>query len=304
MPRPKFLIAALALLQLLPACADSSRAMREAPGSVWVVESKTTKLYLCGTIHLLRKSDYPLPATYEQAYADSQRLVFELPPGTARDPALGAKMAQLGSFEGEQGLQASITPAMWASLSSWANGRGVPLATFVKHRPWYAALAISMTEYVALGADPSRGVDQEFERLMDKDHKSGEGLETMEQQISLFTSLTAEEQSELLEQTLAEVKTLPEVFNKMIVAWKNGDADALHKMLFEEAQKYPQLLDRFLTQRNASWIKRLEQLLAGKEHAMVLVGTGHLGGKDGVLELLRAKGYTVRALSAKAPDAP
>jgi len=83
----------------------------------------------------------------------------------------------------------------------------------------------------------------------------------------------------------------------MIACWRGGDVEALHHMLFREAERYPDLLDRFLTQRNARWIAQLERYLAGKEHVMVLVGGGHLGGKGGVINLLKGKGYTVRKLS-------
>lgn len=292
----------LALLAL-PACGQSPEAAAQAaaPGSVWVVESPTTRMYLCGTIHLLRRSDYPLPQVYEQAYADSQRLVFELPPSEARDAQLAAKMQAAGNYPEGQALSDTIQEASWKALNTWAGNRGLNAGTFNTMRPWLVALMISATEYAALGADPERGVDRLFEKRSARDGKPGEGLETVDFQIGLFTALSESQQQELLEQTLAEVKTLATQYEKMIDSWKAGDADALHQMLFEEAEKYPDLLDRFLTQRNARWLSRLEQYLAGKEHVMVLVGGGHMGGKGGVIDLLRKRGYPVRKLSGAVP---
>ncbi len=291
--------AALALLLALPACGDSPRAQRNAPGSVWVVQSPTTRIYLCGTIHILRKQDYPLPAAYEHAYADSHRLVFELPPGSASDPKSGAMIESMGTYSNGSLLQDHVPEATWNALAAWAKKRKQPLASLNTLRPWLASLKVSMLEYANLGADQALGVEPGFEARARKDNKPGEGLETLAEQIGLFTTLTENEQVDLLQQTMADVSTLPDIFEKMIGAWRMGDADALHEMLFKEADKYPALIDRFLTRRNLAWMTQLEQFLAGKEHVMVLVGTGHLGGPQGVIELLRAKGFSVRMVAGE-----
>jgi hypothetical protein len=296
--RPVSIALILLACCVLPACGETPAATSDASGSVWVAESPTTKLYLCGTIHLLRKTDFPLSTAYDKAYADSQRLVFELPPGTARDPKLAMKMQESGTFGKGKSLADSLKPETLDNLDAWAKRHGMSAGQLDKFRPWYVAITVSMIEYVALGADPNLGVDHFFEKRADEDHKPGDGLETMDFQLSLFTGLSDDEQRELLEQTMNEVRTLPEVFTKMINSWRDGDADALHQMLFEEAEKYPSLMDKFLTQRNARWIKQLEGYLAGKEHVMVLVGTGHLGGKGGVIDLLKARGYTVSRVEA------
>lgn len=286
------------IASILPACGQAVSKSDAPKGSVWVVESPTTKLYLCGTIHLLRKTDFPLSTAYDTAYADSQRLVFELPPGTARDPKLATTMLASGTFEKGRSLADSIKPETLDNLDTWVKRRGLTAGQLDQYKPWYVALTVSMVEYAALGADPKLGVDQIFEQRAEDDHKPGDGLETVDFQLRLFTGLTNDEQRELMEQTLAEVRTLPEVFTKMINSWRDGDADALHQMLFEEAEKYPTLMNKFLTQRNARWIKQLEHYLAGKEHVMVLVGTGHLGGKGGVIDLLKARGYAVKRVEA------
>lgn len=299
--RPPLLsVLCLAFTLLVTSCgAQSVVDGKKSGGSVWRVESATTRVYLCGTIHLLRASDYPLPAAYETAYKDSQRLVFELPPGSQHDPKLAAQMQERGSYpEGTQ-LPATIQPATWNALADWCAKHQVNAEAFKRLRPWLAALTVAATEYAALGAAPDRGVDSVFETRMTKDGKTGEGLETVDLQIGLFSKLTSRQQEQLLEQTLAEVKTLPTQFERMITAWRTGDVDDLNKMMFEEAKNYPDLMDIFLVQRNASWMQKLEGFLSTSDHVMVLVGAGHLGGETGVLELLRKKGYKVEKVKAE-----
>ena len=285
-------------------CARDASPSAAGNGSVWVVESPTTKVYLCGTIHLLRSRDYPLPAAYDVAYADSQRLVFELPPGTAEDAGLAQKMRAAGSYPKGTALSDSVTPKCWQALTDWCAKRGQAAVNYNSYRPWFVALNVTAAEYTAVGAESDRGVDSFFEAKAKHDGKAGAGLETVDFQIGLFANLSEAAQQELLEQTLDEVKRVPEEFEKMITAWRTGDVEALHQMLFEEAKEHPELLDLFLVKRNQSWIAPLEAYLRGTEHVMVLVGTGHLGGESGVMQLLKAKGYTVRKVEAVATDKP
>ena len=53
--------------------------------------------------------------------------------------------------------------------------------------------------------------------------------------------------------------------------------------------------DILLYDRNANWVKKLQQLMP--ENSLVIaVGAGHLPGKKGVLNLLREAGYKVEPI--------
>jgi uncharacterized protein YbaP (TraB family) len=71
-------------------------------GSVWVVDGPNGgRLYLCGTIHILREKDYPLAPAYEAAYMYSDKIVLELPPGAASGSELTSRMSQLGMYSAD-----------------------------------------------------------------------------------------------------------------------------------------------------------------------------------------------------------
>lgn len=263
-------------------------------GSVWVVDGpKGGRLYLCGTIHILREKDYPLAPAYEAAYMYSNKLVLELPPGSS-GPELTNRMAQLGMYPAGGSLDANVSKETWDKVQQWAAKRGMDASTMNKFRPWFAALLITSMEYAALGAKPDKGVDSYFEARAKKDGKPMEGLETGEFQLQLFASLKEKQQTELLEQTLGEIATVAEEYEKMLAAWKQGDLETLREMLFREAEKYPDLMSLFLTARNLAWMDPLDRMLKNGEKVMVLVGTGHFTSEAGLIELLRLRGYKVR----------
>lgn len=290
-------IHSLSLIAISLLCCGCGRlsVVAEDKGCVWVAESgRGGKVFLCGTIHLLRESDYPLPAAYEVAYAAAEELVFELPPGASESPELSRRMQELGMLPADAALQKQLPAEEWKRVSDWATRRGVDPAVMDRMRPWYASLLMVATEYAALGAAADRGVDQFFEERAKKDGKAGSGLETVEQQLALFSGMTGEQEREVLEQTLAEMASVEAEYENMIRAWKQGDLEALQALLFREAERYPDLMESFLNARNRAWVPVLAKVLERGGKAMVLVGAGHLGGEQGVIALLRGKGYEVR----------
>lgn len=269
---------------------------QQGAGSVWIADrpDQPGRLFLCGTIHILREKDYPLSPGYEAAYNHSDKLVLELPPGSGSGPAMASRMNQLGMYSADTSLEANVTEDTWESVKKWAASRKVEASSLNRFRPWFVSLIITASEYGALGAKPDIGVDQHFETRAKHDGKHAEGLETVEFQLQLFSSLTNAQQKNMLEQTLAEVSQLPQEYEKMIAAWKNGELHALHDMLFREAERYPELMNLFLKNRNHSWIDRLDAMLKKGENAMILVGTGHLASEEGLIQLLKNRGYRVR----------
>jgi uncharacterized protein len=284
---------------LLVSCeaSDKKTVGQDSPSSVWVAEKDGHQLYLAGTIHLLREKDYPLPKVFEFAYTQSKKLIFELPPGSEADGQIVLRMRQLGTYDGKETLKDKISPETYKKVKAWSDKSSYPMSAIQKMRPWFLALTVAAMEYQTLGAEPTRGVDAHFEALARKDGKPGEGLESVEFQLNMFSKLDAKMQEELLAQTFAEAESLTKEFDQLIKAWREGDADKLQEYLFKDADKYPGLMEAFLIKRNESWVKPLLKNLESGETAMVLVGAGHLGGKAGVLELLKAQGCEVKQLT-------
>jgi hypothetical protein len=264
-------------------------------GCVWVVDSEQKgRLYLCGTIHILREQDYPLAPGYEAAYMFSDKLVLELPPGESSSPELTKKMAQLGLFSADTSLEANVSAEAWKSVQAWARRRGLDSSSMNRFRPWFVSILMTAKEYAELGATPDLGVDTHFSERAKADGKPGVGLETGDFQLQMFAALTNRQQQEMLDQTLAEVSTVAQEYEKMIQAWKQGDLNSLHEMLFREAEKHPDLMNLFLTARNLVWIDKLDAMLRQGDKTMVLVGAAHLTGDTGLIQLLKKRGHRVR----------
>lgn len=270
-----------------------------APGMVWRVSGGKIPCFLAGSFHQLRPQDYPLPAPYETAWRQVSHLVLEIAPDDAARPETQLGLKSLIALPSGT-LQDRLTPATWQSLATWAQRTQTPLATLQTQPPWMAALSIAVARSRQLGFLSDQGLETYFGARLPNSGKTVEGLETVLGQMSLFTQLPAPTQEALLLQSLAEADQMADKTERLIQAWRAGDAAALHATLSESFQDFPELKKLLLDDRNAAWVPRLEALLQGDLPTLVLVGAGHLCGPGSLIELLQAKGYRCAPLLSEA----
>jgi uncharacterized protein YbaP (TraB family) len=103
-------------------------------------------------------------------------------------------------------------------------------------------------------------------------------------------------QDRLLAETLKELETTKASFVRLADAWRVGDAPEIERIVLRDLKAEPQMYERLLLNRNRTWLPKIEALFARPKGSFVVVGAAHLVGTDGLLQMLRAKGYTVEQL--------
>ncbi|KPN12334.1 TraB/GumN family protein [Xanthomonas arboricola] len=287
-----------------------ARAGNEAPAGppvplLWKVDGKGGTLYLLGSFHVLKPSDYPLSPDVMQAFAKADRLVFELPPSDAQSPELAGRMLQAARRSDGRRLQDALDPKTWQALTTYARKHGMPVDSLQTLEPWFVALTISLAEMSRQGMDPNAGLDHYLMAQAQASGKPADGLERAEEQIALLDGMSPTEQHQLLEESLDDAGANDQL-RQLHAAWRSGDVRTLSTQMAEEMrQHYPALYQDINVERNARWVPRLEQRLGkGSGTTLVVVGALHLLGSDGVVERLRARGYHVeRICSACAEQA-
>jgi uncharacterized protein len=78
-----------------------------------------------------------------------------------------------------------------------------------------------------------------------------------------------------------------------VESWRAGDAPAIERIVLKDLRHEPELYQRLLVERNRNWLPQLEALFARKGPALVVVGAAHLVGPDGLVAMLKAKGYAI-----------
>ena len=268
----------------------------EAKSFAWKVSGKGSVVYLVGSVHVLSADFYPVDAALNSAYNDADLLVEELDLAEMSDPTSQMAMLSHGMLPSATPLDKVISPATYALVTKRITDLGLPMEPFKMLKPWTVALMLQAVEWQNAGLDPELGLDKHFYDRAQTDKKSVKGLETTDFQISRFDGMTMEQQERLLAESLKDVDTEKANMTKLVTAWRAGDVQTVERLVLAELKDDPMLYQRLLVERNKTWLPKIEALFARSGHAFVVVGAAHLVGPDGVVALLKAKGYKVEQL--------
>jgi uncharacterized protein YbaP (TraB family) len=253
-------------------------------------------IYLVGSVHLLTKDFYPLNPALETAFKDSDLLVEEADLGEMLSPAAQMTMLSRGMLDGGRTLDEILSPDTYATVSTRAASVGLPMAAVSRLKPWTVAFTLLALEWKKAGFDPELGLDKHFYDLAKTAGTPVEGLETAEFQIAQFDGMTLEQQEKMLVETMKELDTETGSVTTIASAWKAGDAPAVERLVLSDVKQDPEMYQRLLVARNRNWMPKIQALFSRPGHAFVVVGAAHLVGPDGLLAMLRAKGYTLEQL--------
>ncbi len=284
-------ILALAMLVLAPVLVAAESGADQAKTFLWRVRGDNATVYLLGSVHYMKEDSYPLPAAMETAFDSVEKVAFEIDLDDMDSGAL--EMLAAGTLDGGQTLEEIVGPETWAELMIQVETTGIPTAIFKRMKPWMAAEIIATLAMNEAGYLPSAGVDAYFSRHAEEAGKERMALETVEFQIGLFADLTAEHSLAFLRYTLADLDTIIPELDKLLANWRAGRVEAVEALMVESFDGFPVLFEKLVTDRNLAWMPLIEGLLAGDSDAMVVVGALHLVGEEGLINLLRKRGYTV-----------
>jgi hypothetical protein len=262
--------------------------------TLWKIESARKPVYLLGSIHVLRRQNYPLERPIEDAFEEAKVVAFEIDLEEARAGVAGPKpVAASANPARAKALRSQVSPATYRSVVRYLEGQGYPGSVFDGLPASFVAGALVQLEMRQLGFDPDWGVDAYFYRRARKYGKTVVPLETVAEQRETVDHLSDRGSDELVQAALQDVAGLRPMLRDLVRAWKGGEVDRLVTLVNGSFDDRPEVYQRVLVERNARWIPKIEALMAGDVPALVIVGTGHLVGSESVVAMLQAKGHVV-----------
>ena len=258
--------------------------------ALWELHGKHNTVYILGSIHVLRPSDYPLAPAVLNAYGDAKSIFMEVNLAEIDSQIMQTELLASARLPEGKTLPVIMGDARYKRAQALAREVGVDLGIFDAFAPWFAAEAISQLQLQQLGFEPKSGVEMFFLERARADGKSVAGLETVHDQIALFDALSMDEQADYLVSSLEEAHDLPKEVDAMVHAWAGGDTQWFADQLKSEIGRDPALYDSVLVARNRKWVPKIEALLNDDKNYLVIVGTGHLVGQGSVIALLKKDG--------------
>jgi uncharacterized protein YbaP (TraB family) len=295
--RPRIRAARLVILVLCACTAATATVAAQTPKAakhfLWTVRSGANVLYLAGSVHALSADAYPLPGVFEKAFEASGTLVEELNLAEAESLSAAPMLLAKGMYSDGRTFDAVVSKETAALVAERFKQTGLPMEMFRPMKPWMVMLMLTALEAQKAGLEANLGLDKYFYDKATAAKKPVVGLETAEFQIDRFDKMPDVLQEQMLRSSLNEMESQGDELKGMIAAWKRGDTAALEKTVRTSFAAYPAAYASLIVERNRNWIPELEKCFSRSKPCFVVVGAAHMVGPDGLLALLRQKGYKI-----------
>ena len=272
---------------------------------LWAVSDADNTVYLLGSFHLLKADDYPMPAEIDRAFDDAESLLFEIDPREMTAPETMVTVRKYMEYEDGKSLSTALPKSTLDKLGKAVAARGGSLQAMEQSEPWAISLGLVLGMTEALGFKAELGLDQHLMARAAKAGKPAKGLETIDDQMRAMDTVPHAEQARGLDEFLDDPAKAAIQMQDMHRWWRLGDVDKLDTMMrVEMAEKTPHSYQLLNKDRNDAWMPLLEKQLSGStsDDTLVVVGSLHLLGADGLVEKLRATGYKVERVCDSCSD--
>ena len=261
----------------------------EEQGILWRIDGAAAQpSYLLGTIHSDDARITTLPVTianiFQQADSFSGEIDMDLP------NLMQASQATLLP-EGES-LQQLLDSTLYQQTVRLLAAYGMSELVVQRMKPWAAAATLSLPR-------PQTGLFLDMLLYMQAaaQGKRVYGLETVSEQVGAMESMPRDLQISMLRDAVAQHDQLDQIIEALINAYLQRDLNALESISDKAMQQGDARVAQLFTSqvvvnRNRRMLERMQPRLR-EGNAFIAVGALHLPGKDGLLTLLRNKGYRV-----------
>ncbi len=262
---------------------------------MWEVEKNGSKLFIGGTVHMLRAKDLPLPEIYNQVYESSDVLLLEVNHEELTSASTAFKMLSMGMLPKGKTLADELSPEVLTQLKQFCTEHKIPIAPMMSMKPSMVAVTISLSMMQKNGAQLP-GIDARFGQRAIADGKPSLGMETIDEQLSaMFKNDISGD--DFITYTLKDVNQFQQTLDVMMNALFLGDAEKLEDLILKPfAESSPEFFYSIVTNRNNQWLNKIDELINTPEQELILVGALHLVGEVGVIHQLEKKGYKVTQL--------
>ena len=261
--------------------------------------------WLLGTMHVTDPRVLAMPEAARTAYAAAGTVIVESDEIADEKKASVAIMARpdLTMFTDGKSITDFLDTKDAATLTEGLKSRGLSLAAVARMKPWMIASFVALPACeIARKTSGAAFLDQRLAKDALAEGKTLKGLETLIEQISALDSLPREPQIQGLVQTVELGDTLEDVIETMSQLYLAGDTGMIMPMMRaaspetgDDAKAYADFEQRIIVDRNHTMAERAAPILA-EGNVFMAVGALHLPGPEGVVELLRGKGFTVTAV--------
>lgn len=275
-----------------------------AEGTYWTATRGSRTIHVIGTLHVDDARFDPITTALAPIIQSADHLLVEANAESqaALEQAVATQPDML--FLTDKTLIDLMPEDEWTKLADAARVRGIPPFMAAKFQPWYLSLMLSMSPCTLKSlAQNKNGLDQRIMTIAEEANVPTSSLEPFETVFRLFNQDPLEEQIELLSIGVVPVEAsenasytlVEQYFDQEVIAALETSRVTTRAHLDMTPEEFDTLFDDIMdlinVQRNLSWIGPIEATPG--DSIVVAAGALHLGGEQGILNLLANEGYTL-----------
>ncbi|MBL4869422.1 MAG: TraB/GumN family protein [Robiginitomaculum sp.] len=268
---------------------------RDARPALWLVSDADTRIYLFGTVHVLKPNTHWQTDIFANAFSASDVLYQEADISADVQKHLSTSIPKLAFYPSNQKLMDALDEEQEVQMVRVAKRAGMSVKSLNKMRPWFAALALSQMQMSNSGYSTNHGVDTLLTRKAKQANKPIRYFETAFEQIQLLADLPEKNQIDFLVASANLMETNPQLLDQLVNHWEVGNLGAIAKLVNDDNVFGSKVVRQsLLTNRNKVWSGRITDLLdTQKGTFMIAVGAAHFAGDDSVIYFLNEAGKVV-----------
>ncbi|MET0089535.1 MAG: TraB/GumN family protein [Candidatus Thiodiazotropha sp.] len=257
-------------------------------GLLWRIEGQGAHACLFGTMH----SDDPrvtqLSDAVTRCFNESDILMLEM----ALDERTMIDVATRMMLDQDTSLSEQVGSSLGAEACGAMQSLGIPPEVTERMQPWAVVMTLGMPQM-----ESGLFLDKLLYERGIAAGKRFQALESAGEQLSIFNSLSLDEQKSMLRQVLREYRDYPGMFEMLTQAYLDQDLQRLMAItianpMSSDTQLQQKMMALMLDSRNRRMAERMLPLL-DQARVFVAVGALHLAGETGLIALLRQQGYKV-----------
>lgn len=260
---------------------------------LWEISGKGLKQpsYLYGTMHIVCSEDAKMSDGLKSVINKSQQVFFEVDMDNMEEMMGALKFARMNN-----GIKISdlVSPTDYEKIEAYFknNKSIVPFSMMSRFKPYFITAIIGEG---IMACKEKSSVEQIIMKEARDNDKDVFGLETIEFQASIFDSIPYEKQAQDLVNYVDSIDKYKQTTLELVDLYRKQDVNKMDELITKSDPGMMQYMDVLLYDRNKRWAAQMpEQML--EKSTLFAVGAGHLGGENGVINLLRKEGYTVKPL--------
>lgn len=262
----------------------------------WKVDHRGNTVYMLGSVHVGDEAFYPMHEQIETAFERSQILAVEADIVNFNPLEAQKVIKEKAMYTDGTTLEDHLSPELYEDLQNRLKSYGIPIEMVKPFEPWYLVMLLEGLDMQQSGYNEQFGVDYYF--LDRADGKEIIELEGMDFQLDMFDSFSEEVQVKLLELTVNRKGDIKQETEQLLKLWKQGEEKDLAELIKSDgdgSKEYETYMNALLDERNLGMAKKIEGFLndESQETYFVIVGAAHYPGENGIIHLLREKGYDV-----------